>query len=132
MQNKFSLGFFPTPLYKLHNLSRKYRPYELYMKRDDQTGLASGGNKTRKLEYLLAEALKQGCNTVITLGAQQSNHCRQAAAACAATGLSCHLIVRGEEPSHSRTGTARRHLARPGLYRQGFLCHDRFPEKGGH
>ncbi|MBW6496978.1 MAG: D-cysteine desulfhydrase family protein [Bacteroidales bacterium] len=99
MKNKFSLGFFPTPLHKMHNLSRKYQPCELYIKRDDQTGLASGGNKTRKLEYLMAEAVKQGCDTMVTLGAQQSNHCRQTAAACAVAGLECHLIVRGEKPA---------------------------------
>lgn len=98
MSNKVSLGFFPTPLHKLSNLSAKHRPYEIYIKRDDQTGLASGGNKTRKLEYLLAAALKQGCDTIVTLGAQQSNHCRQTAAACAVNGLQCHLIVRGKEP----------------------------------
>lgn len=92
------LGFFPTPLHRLDRLSQKYRPYEIFIKRDDQTGLASGGNKTRKLEYLLADALLQGCDTVVTLGAQQSNHCRQTAAACARTGLDCHLIVRGAPP----------------------------------
>ncbi|MEE4178652.1 MAG: D-cysteine desulfhydrase family protein [Bacteroides sp.] len=96
---KFPLGFFPTPLHGLERLSDKYRPYELFIKRDDQTGLASGGNKTRKLEYLLAEALAQGCNTLVTLGAQQSNHCRQTAAAAARAGLDCHLIVRGKAPA---------------------------------
>lgn len=99
MQNKISLGFLPTPLHQLSNLSRKYAHYDLFIKRDDQTGLASGGNKTRKLEYLLAAAIEQGCDTAVTLGAQQSNHCRQTAAACAVAGLECHLIVRGEEPA---------------------------------
>ena len=99
MKSNISLGFFPTPLHKLSNLSAKYNPFEIFIKRDDQTGLASGGNKTRKLEYLLAAALEQACDTVVTLGAQQSNHCRQTAAACAVTGLNCHLIVRGEEPA---------------------------------
>jgi len=98
MKSKISLGFFPTTLHKLSNLSAKYHPFEIFIKRDDQTGLASGGNKTRKLEYLLAAAIEAGCDTVVTLGAQQSNHCRQTAAACAMTGLNCHLIVRGEEP----------------------------------
>ena len=96
---KISLGFFPTPLHRLDRFSEKYGPYELYIKRDDQTGLASGGNKTRKLEYLFADALEQGCDTVVTLGAQQSNHCRQTAAACARTGQACHLIVRGDPPA---------------------------------
>ncbi len=99
LENKVNLGFFPTPLHLLPRLSEKYPDYTIYIKRDDQTGLASGGNKTRKLEYLIHEARRQNCNTVITAGAQQSNHCRQTAAACAATGLECHLILGGSEPS---------------------------------
>ncbi len=96
---RFPLGFFPTPVQYLKNLSRKYEGQRLFIKRDDQTGLASGGNKTRKLEYLVADALKQGCDTIITLGAQQSNHCRQTAAACSIAGFESHLVVRGEEPA---------------------------------
>jgi D-cysteine desulfhydrase len=69
------------------------------MKRDDLTGLALGGNKTRKLEFLIGEALAQGCDTLITGGASQSNHCRQTAAAAAACGLSCHLVLGGEPPA---------------------------------
>ena len=88
MENsKYDLGFFPTPLHELKNLSKKYPGYNLFMKRDDNTGLASGGNKTRKLEYLIYEALQGSYNTVITGGAQQSNHCRQTAAACVKAGL---------------------------------------------
>lgn len=96
--NKFDLGFFPTPLHKLKNLSKKYEGYNLYIKRDDQTGLASGGNKTRKLEYLIQEAINNDCDTIITGGAQQSNHCRQTAAACSVAGLDCHLVLGGKEP----------------------------------
>jgi D-cysteine desulfhydrase len=80
------------------NLSEKYAPYNIFIKRDDQTGLASGGNKTRKLEYLIQEALDNGCDTIITAGAQQSNHCRQTAAACAIAKLKCHLLLGGSEP----------------------------------
>jgi D-cysteine desulfhydrase family pyridoxal phosphate-dependent enzyme len=98
MMNKYPLGFFPTPVHALKNLSDVFRDYKLYIKRDDQTGLASGGNKTRKLEYIIREALNQGCDTVITAGAQQSNHCRQTAAACNVAGLECHLLVRGSRP----------------------------------
>lgn len=98
-QQKFSLGFFPTPVHPLKRLSEQFKDYELFIKRDDQSGLASGGNKTRKLEYIIREALDQGCNTVVTAGAQQSNHCRQTAAACNVAGLECHLLVRGEEPA---------------------------------
>lgn len=94
-----SLGFFPTPLVPLPRLAEKLRGPRLFMKRDDQTGLALGGNKVRKLEFLLGEALAAGCDTVITGGAAQSNHCRQTAAAAAACGLSCHLVLGGEPPS---------------------------------
>jgi D-cysteine desulfhydrase len=69
------------------------------MKRDDQTGLAFGGNKIRKLEFLIGEALAQGCDTIITGGAEQSNHCRQTAAAAAACGLKCHLVLGGRAPA---------------------------------
>jgi D-cysteine desulfhydrase family pyridoxal phosphate-dependent enzyme len=73
---------------------------DLYIKRDDETGLATGGNKTRKLEFLVAEALSQGCDHLVTTGAPQSNHCRQTAAAAARHGLGCTLVLRGEEPQN--------------------------------
>jgi D-cysteine desulfhydrase family pyridoxal phosphate-dependent enzyme len=98
MSTRYPLGFFPTPVHPLKNLSARFPQYELYIKRDDQTGLASGGNKTRKLEYLMREALDLGSDTILTLGAQQSNHCRQTAAACNLAGLECHLMVRGQAP----------------------------------
>ena len=68
------------------------------MKRDDNTGLALGGNKTRKLKYIIGDALAKGADTVITAGAIQSNHCRQTAGAAASLGLECHLVLGGEEP----------------------------------
>ena len=98
LDHKVDLGFFPTPFHKLNNLSKLYPDYSIYIKRDDQTGLASGGNKTRKLEYLLQEAIASGADTIITSGAQQSNHCRQTAAACAQLGLECHLLLGGTAP----------------------------------
>ena len=98
LDNKFNLGCFPTPLYKLKKISNKYPNYNIFIKRDDQTGLASGGNKTRKLEYLIKQALDKNCDTIITAGAQQSNHCRQTAAACAMANLECHLLLGGERP----------------------------------
>ena len=98
---KYPLAFLPTPLHYLSNLSREV-PYQIYIKRDDQTGLASGGNKTRKLEYLIQDALNLGYDTVITAGAQQSNHCRQTAAACAIAGLECHLWLNGLKPEHDQ------------------------------
>ncbi|RPH31495.1 MAG: D-cysteine desulfhydrase family protein [Bacteroidales bacterium] len=93
--NYFELGFFPTPLHRLNRLSEHYSDYNIYIKRDDQTGLALGGNKTRKLEYLVKDAIDKGCDTLITYGAAQSNHCRQTAAAAAIAGLGCHLLLKG-------------------------------------
>ena len=98
LERRFPLGSLPTPLEKLHRLSGKYAPYQLYIKRDDNTGLASGGNKTRKLEFLIEEAIINGYDTTISAGAQQSNHCRQTAAASASAGLQCHLLLGGSEP----------------------------------
>lgn len=98
LKNKVDLGFFPTPLHKLKNFSEKFKSYNIFIKRDDQTGLATGGNKTRKLEYLLKDAVDLACDTIITAGAQQSNHCRQTAAASAQMGLNCHLLLNGIEP----------------------------------
>lgn len=94
-----SLGFFPTPLMNLQRLSRQLGGPQILMKRDDQSGLALGGNKTRKLEYLVGAALAEGCDTLISGGAAQSNHCRQTAAAAAASGLECHLVLGGEAPA---------------------------------
>ena len=92
------LGFYPTPLTFLPRLTTALGGPRIWMKRDDQTGLAFGGNKTRKLEHLIRDALAAGADTVITAGAQQSNHCRQTAAACASYGLKCHLVLGGTEP----------------------------------
>jgi D-cysteine desulfhydrase len=94
-----TLGFFPTPLMELPRLSARLGGPRLLMKRDDQSGLALGGNKTRKLEYLVGAALAGGCDTLVTGGAAQSNHCRQTAAAASACGLACHLVLGGEPPA---------------------------------
>jgi len=93
------LGFLPTPVVPLPALSKHLGGPTILMKRDDQTGLALGGNKTRKLEFLLGDALAQGTDVVVTGGAAQSNHCRQTAAAAAVCGLECHLALGGEEPA---------------------------------
>ena len=87
------LGFLPTPLTPLDRLSAMLDGPRIWLKRDDCTGLATGGNKTRKLEYLMADALREGADVVVTFGAVQSNHARQTAAACAAVGLPCHLLL---------------------------------------
>lgn len=89
----------PTPVEALPRLSAKLGGPRLYIKRDDQTGLAFGGNKTRKLEFLIAEAQAHGAKTLITAGAVQSNHCRQTAAAAAKYGFNCILVLAGERPS---------------------------------
>ena len=94
-----SLGFYPTPLTKLKALTKFLAGPEIYIKRDDLTGLALGGNKTRKLEYLLGDAKSKNCDTIITAGAQQSNHCRQTAASSAFLGMECHLVLGGEAPN---------------------------------
>ena len=83
----------PTKIESLSRLTKNLNGPELFIKRDDQTGLAFGGNKTRKLEYLLAQALAEGADLVLTTGADQSNHCRQTAAAAARCGLDCTLIL---------------------------------------
>ncbi|HBL77172.1 MAG: D-cysteine desulfhydrase [Bacteroidetes bacterium GWF2_42_66] len=98
MKKKMTLGFFPTPMHELKTLSKMFSGYRVFIKRDDLNGLATGGNKVRKLEYLLQDALEKGHDTVITAGAQQSNHCRLTAAACAKVGLKCHLVLGGQEP----------------------------------
>lgn len=95
---KKQLGFFPTPITELKRLSKKLQGPRIFIKRDDLTGLAFGGNKTRKLEFFIGDAISKGCDTIITGGAEQSNHCRQTAAACAAIGLECHLVLGGSEP----------------------------------
>ncbi|MBL4673949.1 MAG: D-cysteine desulfhydrase family protein [Arenicella sp.] len=96
--SKQALGFFPTPIVELSNLSKVLGGPKIWMKRDDNTGLALGGNKTRKLEYILGDALACGADTIITAGAAQSNHCRQTAAAAASLQLECHLVLGGEKP----------------------------------
>ncbi len=89
---RLSLAALPTPVQPLPRLSAELG-FRLLVKRDDLTGLAFGGNKTRKLELLLAEAQAQEAEVVLTTGAAQSNHCRQTAAAAARLGLACHLVL---------------------------------------
>lgn len=96
--SQVKLAFLPTPLQELPRLTQALKGPRLLIKRDDQTGLALGGNKTRKLEYLFGDALKQDIDTIITAGAIQSNHCRQTAAAAAQMGLRCELLLNGKYP----------------------------------
>ncbi len=97
---RVSLIHTPTPIEPLTRLTKMFKGPELFIKRDDLTGLAGGGNKSRKLEYLMAEALAKGHNHVITIGGAQSNHCRQTAAAAARLGLGCSLVLKGSEADH--------------------------------
>lgn len=98
---RLRLGHGPTPLEPMKNLSQLLGGPNLWIKRDDCTGLATGGNKTRKLEYLMAEAVAQGADTVITQGATQSNHARQTVAAACKLGMRSHIIL------EDRTGYTR-------------------------
>ncbi len=86
----------PTPLHPLPRFSAWLGGAEVWIKRDDLTPLALGGNKLRKLAFLLADALAQDATDLVTTGAAQSNHCRQTAAAAAQAGLGCHLVLRGQ------------------------------------
>ena len=90
---RIKLGHFPTPIEYLKNISKYFGGPNIFNKRDDCTGLATGGNKTRKLEFLIPDAIKHKAELVITIGAVQSNHARQTAAACAVMGLKCLIIL---------------------------------------
>jgi D-cysteine desulfhydrase len=98
--SRLHFAHLPTSIEKLPRLSEELGGPHILIKRDDQTGLAFGGNKTRKLEFLVAEALDQGARTLISGGAMQSNHCRQTAAAAARFGLDCILVLTGDMPEN--------------------------------
>jgi L-cysteate sulfo-lyase len=99
MIDRLHFAHLPTPVEELPRLSEFLGGPRLLVKRDDQTGLAFGGNKTRKLEFLIAEAQSQGAKMLISAGAIQSNHCRQTAAAAARFGFGCTLVLTGDMPS---------------------------------
>ena len=96
--SKVKLACLPTPITELKNLS-KTLGLKIIMKRDDLTGLGMGGNKIRKLEYICADAINLGKDTLVTSGNTQSNCCRQTASAAANLGLKCHLLLRGKKPN---------------------------------
>jgi D-cysteine desulfhydrase family pyridoxal phosphate-dependent enzyme len=102
------LAHLPTPLQPLERLSEALGAPPILLKRDDCTGLATGGNKARKLEYLLGRALAEGATDIVTFGALQSNHARQTAAACAVLGLGCELVlvrqVAWPDPAYTTSG----------------------------
>lgn len=102
------LGFFPSPIHRLDRMSH-YLGYDIWAKRDDvSSGLALGGNKIRKLEWLLADALAQGCDTLVSIGNIQSNHTRQVTAAAAVTGLNCYTVqetwTQWQDPVYDKVG----------------------------
>ncbi|NJO92337.1 MAG: pyridoxal-phosphate dependent enzyme [Chloroflexia bacterium] len=106
---QFSLSLLPTPLYKLEQLSAMYKK-NIYCLRDDITGFAFGGNKTRKLDFLLAEAKKSGFNTLIGVGANQSNFCRLTAAAGKTLGFEVYLLLSGQKPEKPTANLLLDHL----------------------
>lgn len=105
---RFSLAQLPTPLHPLKNFGALLAGPQLWMKRDDLTGLEGGGNKTRKLEFLVGDALRRGCDMLVTVGAIQSNHTRQTAAAAAKANLKCALLhcawTKDAGPNYRRVG----------------------------
>ncbi len=98
MNPRVRIAQLPTPIESLPRLSAELQGPRIWVKRDDQTGLAFGGNKTRKLEFVLAEAQANGARTLITTGGIQSNHCRQTAALAARVGMKCIVVLSGQEP----------------------------------
>lgn len=98
-----NLSILPTPLHRLENISKMFNA-NIYCKRDDMTGFAFGGNKTRKLEFLIADALKKKADTLIGIGGVQSNFCRIASAAGSKYGLNVHLVLGGSREPEKATG----------------------------
>ena len=109
---KIDLAHTPTPLQYLERASSKWgRGHRLWVKRDDLTGSTLSGNKVRKLEFIAAHAIDNGCDTLITCGGLQSNHCRATAFVGAQLGLAVHLLLRGEEPPERDGNLLLDHLA---------------------
>lgn len=102
------LAHLPTPLERLDRLTEALGGPDIWIKRDDCTGLSTGGNKTRKLEFLMAEALDQGADIIVTQGATQSNHARQTAAFAARLGMDCHILLEdrtgSKDPNYNHNG----------------------------
>lgn len=101
---KINLGIFPTPIIKINHFYSSYKPFQVWLKRDDLSGLELSGNKVRKLEYLFRDAQFKKANHVITCGGLQSNHCRTTAFIAAKLGLKCTLFLRGKPDENCVTG----------------------------
>jgi len=105
---RVSLGFFPSPIHRLNRLSKELG-VEIWAKRDDvSSGLAFGGNKVRKLEWLAADAIQQGCDTLVSIGGVQSNHTRQVTAVAAVLGMKCYTVqetwAEWDDPVYDKVG----------------------------
>lgn len=107
-RRRYSPG--PTPLEFLPNFTKALGGPCVWMKRDDLLGLSPGGNKTRKLEFLVADALQQGCDTLITCGAPQSNHCRITLSAAVKEGLRCRFVIEERVPGSYRDDASGNHF----------------------
>jgi 1-aminocyclopropane-1-carboxylate deaminase/D-cysteine desulfhydrase-like pyridoxal-dependent ACC family enzyme len=103
---RLSLAALPTPLVRARRLERHLGHSDLYVKRDDLTGFALAGNKARKLEFLLGDAVARGCDVLVTGGGPSSNHCQGAAVAAATVGLQCCLVMYGREPVEAHPNLA--------------------------
>src|SRR5688572_10336153 len=101
---RLALANLPTPLVEMKNLARQLGIERYLIKRDDLTGVETSGNKVRKLEYVVADALRKGADTLITHGGFQSNHCRATAAIGAKLGLKVRLILRSPESNPPKDG----------------------------
>jgi len=100
----------PTPLEFMPNFTRALGGPQVWIKRDDMLGLAPGGNKTRKLEFLVADALAQGADTLVTCGAPQSNHCRITLAAAVREGLKCRFVIEERVPGSFKPDASGNHF----------------------
>jgi len=119
---RFSLLAGPTPIEPLERLNRQLGGVRVFVKRDDVSGIGAGGNKLRKLEFLLGEALARGADTVITVGARQSNHARLTAAASARAGLKCELVLPRVVPRTDSDYLGNGNIVLDGLF--GATIHD--------
>jgi len=107
---KLNLSLIPTPMQRLENLSNQLGP-NIYCKRDDMTGFAFGGNKTRKLDYLIKDAIRAGADSIVTFGSNQSNWCRMTASAGSVNGLQVYLILAGSKPDKPTANLLLDHLS---------------------
>jgi L-cysteate sulfo-lyase len=122
---RIRVAHLPTPVEPLDNLSAALGGPRIWIKRDDCTGLATGGNKTRKLEFLIADALAQDADTVITIGATQSNHVRQTAAIAGKFGLRCHILLENRAQSNDPSFNENGNVLLDRLYGAEITVHER-------